>query len=110
MERFFRDFRRGNRRKTGNNSLGKTLRSMLADTPLVQNLTNSHYIDILLDGKANLEDRFAEIEITQVREELCNEQKLPRKIPTKIKKIIIRPEFPELITKLFRKHILVLAS
>ena len=110
MERFFRDFRRGNRRKTGNNSLGKTLRSMLADTPLVQNLTNPHYIDILLDGKANLEDRFAEIEITQVREELCNEQKLPRKIPAKIKKIIIRPGFPELITKLFRKHILVLAS
>ena len=110
MERFFRDFRRGNRRKTGNNSLSKTLRSMLADTPLVKNLTNPHYIDILLDGKANLQERFAEIEITKVREELCNAQKVPRKIPAKIKKIIIKPGFPELVTKLFRKHILVLAN
>ncbi len=107
MERFFRDFRRGNRRKTGNNSLGKTLRSMLADTPLVNNLTNPHYIVILLDGKATLQERFAEIEITKVREELCNAQKVPQKIPTKIRKIIIKPGFPELVTKLFLKHILI---
>ena len=83
---------------------------MFADTPLVQNLTNPHYIEILLDGKANLEERFAKIESTQVRAELCKKQKLPRKIPAKIKKIIIRPGFPELITKLFRKQILVLAN
>ncbi|MEA1927750.1 MAG: transposase [Candidatus Auribacterota bacterium] len=110
MERFFRDFRRGNRRKTGNNSLSKTLKSMLADTPLVNNLTNPHYIDILLDGKATLQERFAEIEITKVREELSNAQKVPRKIPAKIKKIIIEPGFPGLVTKLFRRHILALAN
>lgn len=110
LERLFRDFRRGNRRKTGNNSLCKTLRSMLADTPLVKNLTNPYYIDILLDGKANLQERFAAIEITKVRKELCNAQKFPQKIPAKIKKIIIKPRFPELITKLFRKQILVLAN
>ena len=110
LERLFRDFRRGNRRKTGNNSLSKTLRSMLADTPLVKNLTNPHYIDILLGGKATLQERFAEIEIAKVREELCNAQKVPRKIPAKIKKIITNPGFPELVTKLFRKQILVLAN
>ena len=80
---------------------------MLADTPLVNNLTNPHYIDMLLDGKATLQERFAEIEITKVRKELCNAQKIARKIPAKIKKIIIKPRFPELVTKLFRKHILI---
>ena len=34
LERFFRDFKRGNRKKSGTISLNKTLRSMLADTPL----------------------------------------------------------------------------
>ncbi len=34
---------------------------MLADTPLVKNLDNSKYMKILLDGKANLEELFAEL-------------------------------------------------
>ena len=40
MERFFRDFRRGARRKSGHNSISKFLQSMIADTPLVRNLEN----------------------------------------------------------------------
>ena len=35
---------------------------MLADTPLVRNLDNPNYMKILLDGKANLEELFAELE------------------------------------------------
>ena len=54
MERFFRDVKRGNRRKTGNNSMCKTLQAMLADTPLVKNLENREYVNALLDGKATL--------------------------------------------------------
>jgi hypothetical protein len=61
LEQFFRKVRRGFRRKTGNNSMHKTLQTMLADTPLVKNLDNSDYMKILLDGKENLEELFAEI-------------------------------------------------
>ena len=61
LEQFFRCLRRGERRKTGNDSLCRTLQSMLADMPLVKNLENLRYMEILLNGKANIEELFAEI-------------------------------------------------
>ena len=96
MERFFRDLRRGNRRKTGNNSMSRALRSILADTPLVKNLENREYMDILLDGKSSLEELFADIDSKLVRKELKNANRSPDKIPTKIKKMILKPVFFEI--------------
>ena len=61
LEQFFRDLKRGQRRKTGNNSMSRMLRSMLADTPLVKNLENLEYMEILLDGKDSLEELFSEL-------------------------------------------------
>lgn len=43
MERFFRDYKRGQRKKTGNHSMNQTLRTMLANTPIVKNLENPQY-------------------------------------------------------------------
>ncbi|MCP4347660.1 MAG: transposase [Desulfobacterales bacterium] len=63
LEQFFRDLRRGHRRKTGNNSMRRVLQAMLADTPLVKNLDNPKYMGILLNGKNRLEELFAELEI-----------------------------------------------
>ena len=60
LEQFFRGFRRGERRKTGNDSLCRTLQTMLANMPLVKNLDNPQYMKILLNGKANLEELFEE--------------------------------------------------
>ena len=59
MEQFFRNVRRQQRRKTGNDSMCRTLQTMLADTPLVKNLDNPAYMEVLLDGKKSLEDLFA---------------------------------------------------
>ena len=61
LEQFFRCMRSGHRRKTGNNSMSRVLQAVLADTPLVKNLDNQEYIKILLNGKATLEELFAEI-------------------------------------------------
>ena len=61
LEQFFRGVRRGHRRKTGNNSMSRTLQAMLADTPLVKNLDNPEYVKTLLNGKSSLEELFAEI-------------------------------------------------
>ncbi len=61
LEQFFRGERHAYRRKTGNDSMCRALQAMLADTPLVRNLDNPNYMNILLDGKANLEELFAEL-------------------------------------------------
>ncbi len=61
LEQFFRGVRQKQRRKTGNNSLRPMLHTMLADTPLVKNLDNDEYMKILLNGKRNLEDLFANL-------------------------------------------------
>jgi len=66
LEQFFRGLRRSYRRKTGNNSMHRALQAMLADTPLIKNLDNPDYMEILLDGKANLKELFAELGSTHL--------------------------------------------
>jgi hypothetical protein len=88
MERFFRDLKRDARRKTGAQALGRTLRTMLADTPLVKNLQNPGYLKILLNGQPNLEALFAQIEPATVRRELQRAQQNPEKVPRALKRFI----------------------
>lgn len=95
LERFFRDFKRGNRKKSGTVSLNRTLRSMLADTPLVKNLDNPEYMKILLDGSSTLEQCFAKIDTSVVIERLKAEQDKTERINPEIKKIIQFPDLPE---------------
>ena len=103
MERFFRDWRRGARRRTGHNSISRFLQSMLADTPLVRNLQNLRYLEILLDGQATLEERFAQIDVETVRTELQAAQISVEKVPSKIRHLIAVPTFPAAICRLFQK-------
>jgi hypothetical protein len=103
MERFFRDWRRGARRRSGHNSISRFLQSMLADTPLVRILQNPRYLEILLDGQATLEERFAQIDVETVRTELQVAQISAEKVPSKIRHLIAVPTFPEAICRLFQK-------
>jgi hypothetical protein len=103
MERFFRDFRRGARRKCGHNSINRFLQSMIADTPLVRNLENPNYLKILLDGQPTLEERFAQIKIETVRKELNDALSCPEKVPSKIRQLIHAQSFPGTIRRLFKK-------
>jgi hypothetical protein len=103
MERFFRDFRRGARRRSGHNSISRRLQSMIADTPLVRNLENPGYLKILLNGQASLEERFAQIDAETVREELRGAQGSLEKVPQKIRQLIALRAFPEAICGLFQK-------
>ena len=88
MEQFFRDLKRDVRRRTGDQALGRTLRTMLADTPLVKNLLNPEYLKILLHGQPNLEALFAQIEPATVRTELRQAQHNPEKIPCAVRRFI----------------------
>ena len=66
LERSFRFLKRGARKKSGQQKLSKILKAMLADTPLIRNLTNPEYMKILLKEKKDLVQRFAEIDSKQV--------------------------------------------
>ena len=95
LEQFFRSLKRAHRRRTGNAASGRMLRSILADTPLVRNLQNPHYMTILLNEKSSLEEVFAEIEIDTLRQAFRDAQVDPERIPATLKPIIAMPDFPE---------------
>ena len=101
MERFFRDLRRGYRRRSGHNAMSRTLQTMLAETPLVKNLEHDSYMKILLDGKPTLEDLFAGIDIALVRRQLHDAQTSLGSMPAGIKKIISQAEFLQVIARIF---------
>lgn len=74
---------------------------MLANTPLVKNLQNAEYMNILLNGKSTLEELFAEIDITVVRNELKTSQANIEKIPAKLKKLTSKETYPEILKECF---------
>ena len=96
MERFFRDLKRIYRSKSGTQSLNKVIKAMLADTPLVKNLSNPEYVKIILNGHSTLEDRFAEIDEKLVRKQMAARNGR-QGIPAKMKKVMRNPNFPLLI-------------
>jgi len=103
LEQFFRYLKRGHRRRTGNGSSSRMLRTMLAETPLVKNLQNPEYVRLFLKEKASLEEVFAEIEIATVREEFRKAQLNPEKIPTKITRLIALPDYPAKLVAMVAK-------
>ncbi len=105
LEQFFRNLKRGHRRRTGNASSGRMLRTILAETPLVQNLQNPHYMKILLNGKNSLEEVFAEIEIDTLRQAFRDAQIDPERIPAKLKPIIAMTDFPERFVTMVEKAV-----
>ncbi len=86
LERFFRDVKRQNRKKNGMASLNKVLQSILAETPLVQNLKSDEYMKIILNGCSSLEGRFALIDAVQVQQEMAKIAESNDKILPGIKK------------------------
>jgi hypothetical protein len=105
METFFRDMKHDGRKKRGTSSLNKTLKSMLANTPLVKNLKIPEYREIILSGKPSLADRFADIDIGLIREMLKQEDEDARKYPKGMVKIFNIAHLPEILSKLTSKKL-----
>ena len=78
---------------------------MIADTPLVKNLLNPDYMKIILGEEKTLEEVFALIEASEVKQMLKESQVMNDKIPQKIKEIIVKKDLPERITNSFKDHI-----
>jgi hypothetical protein len=105
LEQFFRVLMRTYRKKNGFQAMERTLKAMLKDTPLVMNLKNKDYMDILLGGKGDLAQRFADIDLKTVQQQMkkSDENKYP--ISAKLKRIVNAPTFPESLTSLMDKNI-----
>ena len=103
LEQFFRDFKNGSRKKSGTSSLSKTLKAMLANTPLIKNLKIPEYEKMILNDKKNLAERFAEIDIATVRAELRRENDAARKYPKGMGRIFRLPDLPHKISQLDQK-------
>lgn len=101
LERFFRGEKRHARKKSGTASLSKTLKAMLAETPLVRNLANEDYSQIILKGCATLAERFSQIDVKQVREQLKAAHQNQERIPPEVKKMIGQANLPDKIAVLF---------
>ncbi len=97
LEQFFRGFKRGYTKRSGNSKLSKALQSMIADTPLIKNLENQNYRTILLNGNDTLEERFAEIDEKDVIEKMkkvkTDEQKIPKRLKKAIRKTKLMGKF-----------------
>jgi ribosomal protein S20 len=92
-EQHFRKLMRNYCKRNGFRAMEKTIRTMIAATPLVMNLKNQDYLDILLNGNT-LAERFAEIDAEEVRDEMKRARSdADKMVSPKIKKIIKNPEF-----------------
>jgi hypothetical protein len=101
LEKFFRSEKRRGRKKSGKASLNKTLKAILADTPLVRNLENDEYYRIILNGCSTLAGRFAQIDDKAVREQLKHAGKNQERISPEVKSMIKQADLPEKIFALF---------
>ena len=100
LEQFFRDIKRNGRKRSGHHRLSKTLKTMLAQTPLVKNLDNPQYMEIILNGKADLAERFAEIDIVQLRKVFADAQIVTQKYPKRMAEVFRIPNLPQLLLKM----------
>jgi hypothetical protein len=99
LERFFRDVKRMYRSKAGTQSLNKVIKAMLADTPLVKNLSNPQYVKVILNGHNTLEDRFAEIDEKLVRQEMKKSED-HQGLSARMKKVLRKPNWPSLLARM----------
>ncbi len=103
LERLFRCIKRAFRKRSGSKSLNRTLKALLSDTPLVQNLQNPEYIKILLNGKNSLEERFAQIDVKLVRKELKTINDQQEKMASIMKKVLQTTNLPIKTAKITKR-------
>jgi len=101
LERFFRGVKQRGRKKSGLASLSKVLKSALADTPLIQNLSNNEYLEIILNGCSNLEERFSQIDARLVQEKMEKSKNDSEKILPSVKKLMKDSDLTKKISALF---------
>ena len=99
MEQSFRYLKKGERQKTGQKNLNKAMKAMLADTPLIRNLDKPDYMELLLNGKSNLIERFADIDIKLVHQQEKENKARWQKYPRRMARLFKIPNLPQKLLK-----------
>ena len=103
MERMFRDFTRDNKRKTGSDSAGRTIQAMINDTPLIRNLKNDNYRKIIIGDKKSLAEVFSEVDVSEVRKKMKEQNVCDEKIPEKIQNLLKKANLPDILASIGAK-------
>jgi len=88
MEQMFREFTRGNKRKTGDNSIKRTIHGMVKDTPLIRNWQNDKFMQMILENKKSKVELFSEIDCKKVQEKMKALKEVNQKNPKIINEIL----------------------
>jgi hypothetical protein len=98
MERLFREFQRLEYKRTGMGTLGRTVRAMIAETPMMKNLECPEFMNIILNGQPTLAARFAQLDMKRIQERVHESQNKER-LPAGIKKIVNDSDFYKVFMK-----------
>ena len=88
MEQMFREFTRGNKIKTGDDSIKRTIQRMVKDTPLIRNWQNDNFMQMILENKKSEVELFSEIDCKKVQEKIKISKEVNQKTPKIINKIL----------------------
>ena len=105
LEQFFRNFMRAYRKKNGFQAVERMLKAMSEDTPLVMNLKNEDFMEVLLAGKSNLPQRFADIDPNTVRREMNRSLRRHKTASARLKKVVNAPTFLQTLTSLATRKV-----
>ncbi len=102
LEHHFRRFNYWCRRIHGNHSVRRNLENIPAQFPIVENLNNPNYVQLIFGDKTKIAEKFAEVDVKKIRE-MRNGFKRKQKIyaSNKIKKNIRKPEFKKMLINSF---------
>jgi hypothetical protein len=94
LERFFRSLNRACRKRSGNRLTATVLDNMLPDVPLVANLDNPDYVELLLDGCQDLAQRLAKVDRRTVTASLTQARKPPSGVSRKTRRLLRKRSIP----------------
>jgi hypothetical protein len=100
LEQFFRNFMRSYRKKNGFQAMERMLKAISEDTPLVMNLKNEDFMKVLLAGKSNLPQRFADINSNVLRREMSRSTQRDKTASARLKKVVNAPTFLQTLSSL----------
>ena len=98
MERMFREFQRSEYKRTGMSTLGRTVRAMIAETPMMKNLQCPQFMNIILNGQSTLAARFAQLDMKRIQEMVQRSQN-EEKLPAGLKTIVSNSDFHKIFMK-----------